>query len=460
MKHLGIEVPVKHVPELDPGFLPLGKFYAAFLADAGQPLDIAVERSNPQVAVYRTRIHGTPDMAEADCYYVERIIKTMLWLYGGFKVYLSGSEELCKKMQAVYCAGGQQDFDFDYMSSVFEHPFEVVHCDRVPQEKGDPKAIGRHLDGCRIGFDAGGSDRKVSAVVNGEPVFSEEVVWFPKTNSDPDYHYNGIVAALKSAAEHMPRVDAVGVSSAGVYINNRTMNASLFLQVPKDQFDAKVKDIYIRAITDTFGDVPYAVANDGDVSALTGAMNLGENNVLGIAMGTSEAVGYVDSQGRITGWLNELAFVPVDASPDAMRDEWSGDIGCGVKYFSQDAVIKLAPAAGITLAEGLSPAEKLKAVQALMDLPNSPAEAIYRSIGVYLGHSLALYHHFYGFKHVLLLGRVMSGRGGDIILDTAKRVLADEYPEVAGAISPTLPDEKARRVGQSVAAASLPELRA
>ena len=457
MKHLGIEVPVLHTPELDPGFLPLGKFYTAFLKDAEKPLDIAVERAAGQVAVYRTRIHGTPAMAAADRYYVERIIKTMLWLYGGFKVYISGDPEICVAMQQIYCAGGQQDFDFDYMANVFEHPFEVVSCDQVPQEKGDPKAIGRHLDGCRIGFDAGGSDRKVSAVIDGEPVFSEEVVWFPKINSDPDYHYDGIVAALKSAAEHMPRVDAVGVSSAGVYINNRTMNASLFLQVPKDQFDAKVKDIYIRAIRDTFGDVPYAVCNDGDVSALAGAMNLGENNVLGIAMGTSEAVGYVDPEGRITGWLNELAFVPVDASPAAMRDEWSGDIGCGVKYFSQDAVIKLAPAAGINLSPDLSPAEKLKEVQKLMDVQGSPAEAIYRSIGVYLGHALALYHHFYGFKHVLLLGRVMSGRGGDIVLETCKKVLADEYPEVAGRISPTLPDEKSRRVGQSVAAASLPE---
>ncbi len=458
MKHLGIEVPVKNVPELDPGFLPIGQFNRAFLKDAKKPLDIAVERSKGQVAVYHTLIHGTPDMAQADCYYVERLIKTMLWLYGGFKVYISGDEAVCAEMQKIYCSAGRQEFDWDYMANVFEHPFEVVYCDQVPPEQGDPKAIGRHLDGCRIGFDAGGSDRKVSAVIDGEPVFSEEVVWFPKINSDPDYHYEGIVSALKSAAEHMPRVDAVGVSSAGVYIDNRTMNASLFLQVPKDQFDAKVKDIYIRAIRDTFGDVPYAVANDGDVSALAGAMNLEENSVLGIAMGTSEAVGYVDEEGRITGWLNELAFVPVDASPSAMRDEWSGDIGCGVKYFSQDAVIKLAPAAGINLSENLSPAEKLKEVQKLMDVQGSPAEAIYRSIGVYLGHALAHYHHFYGFRHVLLLGRVMSGRGGDIILDTAKAVLADEYPEVARAIHPTLPDEKARRVGQSVAAASLPEL--
>ena len=458
MQHLGIQVNVKNVPELDKGFIPLLPFNRSFLAGAAQPLDVAVERSGGQVAVFRTKVHGTPDMAEADLYYVERVVKTMLWLYGGFKVYLT-DKALAEKLQGIYGPKGQQFFDFDYMANVFEHPFEVVFCDKVPEEKGDPKAIGRHLEGCRIGFDAGGSDRKVSAVIDGEPVFSEEVVWFPKTNSDPDYHYDGIVAALKSAAEHMPRVDAVGVSSAGVYINNRTMNASLFLKVPKADFDAKVKDIYIRAITDTFGDVPYAVCNDGDVSALAGAMNLGENNVLGIAMGTSEAVGYVDAEGRITGWLNELAFVPVDASPEAMRDEWSGDIGCGVKYFSQDSVIKLAPRAGITLDESLSPAEKLKAVQKLMETEGSPAEAIYRSIGVYLGHSLALYHTWYGFQHVLLLGRVMSGRGGDIILSEAKRVLTDEYPEIAGQINVALPDEKARRVGQSVAAASLPEVK-
>ncbi|HJB70630.1 MAG TPA: ROK family protein, partial [Candidatus Flavonifractor avistercoris] len=412
-----------------------------------------------EVAVYKTFIHGTPDMAEADTYYVDRLIKTMLWYMGGFKVYLSGSKDIYEAMKATYCVGGRRSFDAEFMSNVYEKPFEVVYCDAVPAEKSNPQAVGRHLGGCRIGFDAGGSDRKVSAVIDGEPVFSEEVVWYPKVTEDPDYHYEGIVSALKSAAEHMPRVDAVGVSSAGIYIENRTMVASLFLKVPKDLFDAKVKDIYIRAIRDTFGDVPYVVANDGDVSALAGAMSLEENNILGIAMGTSEAVGYVDENGNITGWLNELAFAPVDVNPDAMEDEWSGDIGCGVKYFSQDGVIKLAPAAGISLSDDLAPAQKLKEVQKLMENPGSPAEAIFRSIGVYLGHSLALYHHFYGFKHVLLLGRVMSGRGGDIILDVCKQVLADEYPEIADKINPTLPDEKARRVGQSVAAASLPELK-
>ena len=459
MNRYGIEVTVKNAPKLDPEFIPVLKFNRAYLAGAKKPLSVAVERADGQMATVHTFIYGTPEMAEADNYYVNRLTKTILWMKGGFRIYVAGDENVYAYLKRAYAAGGDQDFDYDYMANVFEHPFEVLLVDEVPEAKDSPKKMGGHLEGCRIGFDAGGSDRKVSAVIDGESVYSEEVVWFPKVTADPDYHYEGIVSALKAAAEHMPRVDAVGVSSAGIYINNRTMNASLFLKVPKDLYDAKVKDIYIRAITDTFGDVPFEVVNDGDVSALAGMMSLGEPNVLGIAMGTSEAVGYVDEESRITGWLNELAFVPVDCHPDAMEDEWSHDIGCGVKYFSQDSVIKLAPRAGIALSENLSPAEKLKEVQALMAKDIPAAADIYLTIGTYLGHTLAYYYDLYHCKHVLLLGRVMSGKGGDIIIEEAKRVLADEYPELDGKLFPSLPDEKFRRVGQSAAAASLPELK-
>ncbi len=457
MHFLGLDICIRNKPELDPDFLPLHAFNKAFLAGARKPVGVAVERSGGQMAAVETFIHGTEAMREADRYYIERLVKTLLWMKGGFRVYIRGDGDMADYLRSVYCEGGRQSFDWDYMANVFEHPFEIVTTDVLPAAKDEPKAIGGHLEGCRIGFDAGGSDRKVSAVIDGEPVYSEEVVWFPKTTADPDYHYNGIVAALKSAAEHLPRVDAVGVSSAGVYINNRTMNASLFLKVPPALFEEKVKDIYIRAITDTFGDIPYCVVNDGDVTALAGAMSLGVNNVLGIAMGTSEAVGYVDPEGRITGWLNELAFVPVDADPAAMRDEWSGDIGCGVKYFSQDGVIKLAAPAGIALDEALSPAEKLKVVQKLMEADDPRAAAVYRSIGVYLAHSLAYYHDLYAFGTVLLLGRVMSGKGGDILLDTCRAVLKDEYPALS--LELALPDEKFRRVGQSAVAASLPEIK-
>ena len=457
MEHLGISVSLKNIPELDPGFLPLQRFNEAFLADARRSVGIAVERADGEMAAVETFIHGTEQLREADHYYIDRLVKTMLWMKGGYKIYVRGDEDTFAFLKSIYCAGGKQEFDWDFMAHIFERPFEVVLTDTLPQAKDAPKAIGGHTDGCRIGFDAGGSDRKVSAVIDGEAVYSEEVVWFPKTSSDPDYHYEGITAAFRSAAAHLPRVDAVGISSAGIYINNRTMSASLFLKVPQDQVEAKVRDIYIRAVRDTFGDVPYAVVNDGDVTALAGALSLGKNNMLGIAMGTSEAAGYVDELGRITGWLNELAFVPVDASPDAMRDEWSGDIGCGVKYFSQDGVIKLAPRAGIELDESLSPAEKLKAVQKLMEAGDERAAAVFRSIGCYLAHTLAYYHALYGCENLLLLGRVMSGRGGELLLETCRQVLADEYPALASVLSLNLPDEKFRRVGQSAVAASLPE---
>ena len=458
MERYGVSVEVKNIPVLDPEFTPLLKFNRAFLKNAKKPVSVAVERADGQMATTHTFIYGTPEMAEADRYYIDRLVKTALWMKGGFRIYVDDKgiyDYLC----SVYCKGGAREFDWDFMSNIYEKPFEIVLTDKVPESLDAPKPMGGHLEGCRIGFDAGGSDRKVSAVIDGETVFSEEVVWLPKINPDPEYHYEGIVSALKAAAAHMPRVDAVGVSSAGIFINDRTMSASLFLKVPKELYEEKVKDIFIRAITDTFGNVPYAVANDGDVSALAGTMSLNDNNVLGIAMGTSEAVGYVNEDGCITGWLNELAFVPVDANPDAMRDEWSGDIGCGVKYFCQDGVNKLAPRAGIELDENLSPAEKLKVTQKLMENDDARAVQVYESIGTYLGHTLAYYFEHYGFKYVLLLGRVMSGKGGDILLDTCRKVLDDEYPEYAAKIRLTLPDEKFRRVGQSMAAASLPEMK-
>lgn len=460
MNIYGIEVNIKNVPELDKTFAPLSAFNKEFLKTAKKPLSVAVERSNGLISVFDTFIHGTDDMKDADNYYVDRLVKFLLWAKGGFKVYICGDENIYNYIAKTYSKDGARAFDFDFMERVYEKDFEVINVpnlDDKPKANEKSKSVGKHLDGCRIGFDAGGSDRKVSAVIDGECVYSEEVVWLPKVTADPDYHFNGIVESFKTAASKMPRVDAIGVSSAGIYIDNRTMVASLFLAVPRDEFDAKVKDIYMRAAKE-IGNVPIEVVNDGDVTALAGAIGLNEGEVLGIAMGTSEAVGYVDKDVNITGWLNELAFAPIDAQPTAMEDEWSGDIGCGVKYFSQDGVIKLAEASGITFEKDETPANKLKVVQKMMEDGDELAGKIYKSIGVYLGHALGFYAGFYDVKHILMLGRVMSGKGGDIILNTANEVLADEYPDVAAKAE--TPDEKTRRVGQSVAAASLPEIKA
>ncbi len=451
--------------KLDPGFMPLSvvcREMREATKENGQDLVIAIERNKGYTVTYKTRIFkdGT-GKDEENFAFVERMAKALLWVAGGYKIYIAGSNVVGEKIKAAFKDGGLRDFDVHFMERVYEKDFEVISCslDEVPEDKSSASPIGRHLGGCRIGFDAGGSDRKVSAVIDGESVYSEEVVWFPKTNPDPDYHYQGILDAMKTAASHMPRVDAIGVSSAGVYIDNRIMVASLFLKVSDEDFDKKVKNMYIDVAKEIGENIPIEVANDGDVTALAGAMDLGDNSVLGVAMGTSEAGGYVDPQGNITGWLNELAFVPVDFNKDAMVDEWSGDFGCGVKYFSQDGVIKLAPYAGIELDENLSPAEKLKVVQGLMKEGDERAKAIYDTIGAYFGYAIAFYTEFYDIKHVLIMGRVTSGEGGTILLERAQEVLDKEFPELSKKIQLHIPDESSRRVGQSVAAASLPEIK-
>jgi len=450
--------------KLDPNFKPLSLVCREMrekTKENGQDIIIAVQRNKGSVSTYKTRIFkDNEDHDEENFRFIERITKALLWVAGGYKITIAGSEIVGNKIKAAYTVGGTREFDVKFMERVYERKFEVNLCslEDAPRDKSAAAPIGRHLDGCRIGFDAGGSDRKVSAVVNGETVYSEEVVWFPKTNSDPDYHYKGILQAMKTAAEHMPRVDAIGVSSAGVYIDNRIMVASLFIKVSDEDFDKRVKNMYLEVAKEIGENIPVEVANDGDVTALAGAMDLNDSSVLGIAMGTSEAGGYVDRDGNITGWLNELAFVPVDFNENAMVDEWSGDYGCGVKYFSQDAVIKLAPAAGIELDENLSPAEKLKVVQGLMAKGDSRAADIYDTIGAYFGYAIAFYAEFYDIKHVLIMGRVTSGEGGVILLKRAKQVLSDEFPELNEKIELHIPDENSRRVGQSVAAASLPKI--
>jgi predicted NBD/HSP70 family sugar kinase len=263
------------------------------------------------------------------------------------------------------------------------------------------------------------------------------------------------MAALKLAASKMPRVDAIGGSSAGVYVNNRPMVASLFRGIPKERFD-KVRNMFLQ-IRDEMG-VPLKVVNDGEVTALAGSMSLEDNGILGIALGSSEAAGYVTLRGNITGWLNELAFAPIDYNPDAPIDEWSGDRGCGVLYFSQQCVFRLASKVGIGVPGDVTNAQKLGFVQEKLETGHKDAPKIWQSMGYYMGYAISHYADFYELKHVLILGRCTSGRGGHLILDGANEVLKAEFPELASQINIQLPDEKSRRVGQSIAAASLPAI--
>jgi predicted NBD/HSP70 family sugar kinase len=204
--------------------------------------------------------------------------------------------------------------------------------------------------------------------------------------------------------------------------------------------------------------VPLEVVNDGEVTALAGSMSIGENPVLGVAFGSSQAAGYVDHSGNITGWLNELAFVPVDYREGAPVDEWSGDGGCGVQYFSQVGANRVATAAGMEFPAEMALPERLVVLQKKMKAGDPLARKVYETIGAYLGYAVAHYADFYELKHILVLGRVTTGEGGDVLVGVARKVLDAEFPQIAERVRIALPDEKSRRVGQSIAAASLPQI--
>jgi predicted NBD/HSP70 family sugar kinase len=453
----------KCVPPLDEGFRPAVLANWAFKREvrdsgAGVPLVIALERTGGSVSRFETEVlRDDHPQSAANLLYAERLVKFLLWQRGGWKVYIGGSQRIGDYIEKSYSSDGVRAFDFRFMAEdVYQRQFTVVTCDpsQIPPERERERPLGRYLDGYRIGFDLGASDIKVSAVVDGEVIFSREIVWEPRKQSAPHYHYSEIMAALRMAAARMPRVDAIGGSAAGVYVDNRVMVASLFRGVPKERFD-EARNLFLR-IREELG-VPLVVVNDGEVTALAGSMSLEDNGVLGIALGSSEAGGYVTGRGNITDWLNELAFAPIDYSPNAPKDEWSGDTGCGGRYLSQQCVFRLAPKAGIRIPGDVTDAEKLEFVQQKLEAGHEGAARIWQSLGYYLGYAIAHYTDFYDdLKHVLILGRCTSGKGGPIILNSANEVLALEFPELAARINIQLPDEKSRRVGQSIAAASLP----
>jgi predicted NBD/HSP70 family sugar kinase len=474
-----------HVPVLDPDFRPPVLANRAFLAEvdasgSAVPFVIAVERDQGRVSRYDTRVFAMDHpRAAANFYYVERLLKFLLWQWGGWKVTVGGPVELVRFLESCYSGTGMRSFDAEFWGDqVYEQEMEFVAttADKAPAgSDGAGSDVALDWKGWRIGFDLGASDRKVAAVKDGElalradgtPVISEEYVWDPKPQNDPTWHYDQIMAILKQAETAIREVDpdariqAIGGSSAGVYVNGRVRIASLFRGVtPRERFEKEVAPIFMR-IRDEWG-IPLRLENDGDVTALAGAISLGEGAVLGLAMGSSLAAGYVDEDRRIKGWMNELAFAPVDFNPDAAVDEWSRDSGVGANYFSQQAVARLIPAAGIQMEDIPEDAlpERLKRVQALMADGDERARRIYETIGTYFGYTVAHFCDFYcPVRHIEVLGRVMTGEGGQIILSRARAILEDEFPELAAQVNFYEPDEREKRHGQAAAAASLPVVR-
>ena len=426
-------------------------------------VSIAWEREEGKVFRYDLPVPNRldPKAAKYVSNVVERIVKFALWAAGGWKLYLSGPDAVVKPVAKAYTKKGARAFDFDFFSSIYGRPVEtaVVTLDKMPDFSEKLQQVKTVADGCRIGFDLGASDFKISALKNGKVVFSKEFPWDPRNNADPEYHYSKLTAGLKEAAAALPRVDAIGGSTAGTLVGQKMGIASLFRAV-KEKNPSKfpvAQNMFYRIEKD-WG-VPFAVYNDGDVTALAGMITMGRKGILGVAMGSSEAVGYVDMKGRMTGRISELAFAPVDFNPNAPRCEWSGDYGVGAMAFSQQAVNWLAEKYGFKFPKSMKLPERLKVVQAAMEKGDAKALKVYIEIGRFLAHAIPWYNEFYDYENMMILGRVTSGLGGEIILETAKTMLKDVYPEWAEKIDIFMPDEKARRLGQSVAAAQIPVIR-
>ena len=392
---------------------------------------------------------------------VERAAKFIVWAAGGWKLYLAGPDEIVKPVARAYTKKGARAFDWDFFSSIYGRPVEatVVPHSKMPGFCEKTVKVKTVSDGCRIGFDLGASDFKISALKNGKVVFSKEFPWDPRNAPDPEYHYSRLTKGLKEAAAALPRVDAIGGSTAGTLVGQKIGIASLFRAV-KEKNPSKfetAQNMFYRIEKD-WG-VPFAIYNDGDVTALAGMITMGRKGILGVAMGSSEAVGYVDERGAMTGRISELAFAPVDFNPAAPRCEWSGDYGVGAMAFSQQAVDWLARGFGFEFPESMKLPERLKTVQAAMEKGDARALKTFMQIGRFLAHAVPWYNEFYDYSNLMILGRVTSGLGGEVIMETAKTVLRDAYPEWAEKIDIFMPDEKARRLGQSVAAAQIPVIK-
>ena len=445
------------------GFMaPMNALWEIYDGIAGSCDIVAVawEREDGKVFRYDMPIPKRLDPAAAKkvSRVVERVAKFIVGAAGGWKLYLAGPDAVVKPVARAYTKKGARAFDYDFFTSIYGRPVEtaVVPLKKMPEASEKRQFVKTVADGCRIGFDLGASDFKISALNKGKVVFSKEFPWDPRNNADPEYHYSKLTAGLKEAAASLPRVDAIGGSTAGVLVGQKMGLASLFRAV-KEKNPSKfetAQNMFYRIEKD-WG-VPFAVYNDGHVTALAGMITMGRKGILGVAMGSSEAVGYVDPKGAMTGRISELAFAPVDFNPDSPRDEWSGDAGVGAMAFSQQAVNWLAIENGFKFPKAMKLPERLKTVQAAMEKGDARALKVFVQIGRFLAHAIPWYNEFYDYENMMILGRVTSGLGGEVILETAKTMLDDVYPEWGEKIDIFMPDEKARRLGQSVAAAQIP----
>lgn len=410
-------------------------------------LTLVVRRGEDIVYPYTTRL----PLAEEERYpYLRALTQLLLWMVGGDSLSWIGEEDEFHR----FVSQAEQDLELiptiREMGHIFGHPFAFRTETIVAKAKALRIGASGSFSGCRIGIDLGGSDRKVTAVEDGKVVFSEETLWLPKEQTNWLYHYNGILDSFLKAKQHLPRVDAVGVSTAGVVLNNQFAQAALCFSIPLEVQNKQVRDLFLTMQQKEFPDASLLVANDGDVTAFGGAMLFHKDHLLGLAMGTGEAAGYF-ADGHFNGWILELGKAPFRYDLEAHSHYAVNTRGAGTEYLSQKGILHLAEAAGYLYRGTL--AEQLVALQNDVAKGDPVLEECYREMGVYLADALTLYAHFLPLQSVLVLGRVTSGKGGDLMIQTANELLQKgPHP-----IEVFTADESFKRLGQSYLAAALPK---
>jgi len=422
---------------------------------------------------------------EASVYLAGVLIQEMIWQRSASSLLLSGPPKQCEMLKAAFAKGGAYQYEALSMPNVCGTPdavFEVkiVKPEELPPNKETPQPCGKAVDGNRLSFDLGKSDIKTVCIKDGEVLDSKETEW-DVTAVDPQYHFDAIVAAMRASVERATAkgfgtIQAVGGSATGTVSGaNEATWCDIFPNVPPDVYKAKVVDIFIRIAKEVAGDVPLKVINDGEVTALAAVQKIGKGNILGISMGSSEGGGYADMDGNLNGWINEMCYMKLDMNPEAPTDPWTKGCHRGIShmYLGQRGATKLARKAGVEVPDNYAyphpdmctikhetHAQCLKLIQKAMDDPAQEAEVrkLYETVGVYLGYGLAQYCEFYKIDHVMILGRVSKGKGGDLMLEVAKKVLMTEFPQF-GHIQFHTADDHFKAVGQCIAAAALPTLK-
>jgi predicted NBD/HSP70 family sugar kinase len=467
---------------LDKGFAPLilaKRKYLADVKDCADKLEWALVRADG-CARYSLGVFPADDeRVDVSIYLAGVLIQEMIWQRSATELKLMGPAKICQALQSDFSKEGKYRFEVTTMPKVCGSNKDfivtvVTDAAELPDNADLPQPCSKEANGCRLAFDLGKSDIKTVAVQDNEVKYSMETKW-DVTNPDPDYHFNKIKDALELAKKELPRVDAIGGSATGtISPENDATWCDIFPNVPPEVYREKVVGIFKRLTAELAGNVPLKVINDGEVTALAAVKQIGGGNVLGISMGSSEGAGYANSDGNLTGWINELCYVRLDMNPEAPTDPWTAGAHRGIShmYLGQRGATKLAVDAGVVLEDNLkyphndmcninheNHATCLEAIQKAMKDPEKEPQVrkIYETMGVYLGYALAQYSEFYKIDHLMILGRVSKGEGGKIMLDTARTVLETDFKEYQGIQFHTA-DEHFKAVGQCIAAAALPHV--